>query len=246
MMEQSGGRNTACSVCHRVFSKVEHLQRHLRTHTHERPFSCEYCFKSYARKDTLHRHVRRYHFQANDSATPGHGTLEDNEPAEARLPATSEAQADPDPVVVQLTTHTIPNSLMDEGGTVAPWSIDSAFDIDLFNSAITDFINPPDLLASEPFLPDLADRFRNASEQDARHIWFTSAPTAGAFQRSSVSVRTENAATELDETYRMSLHNQLQFQGPNDLLPSVDFLVSSDTPTPFQAFAADSGLESLC
>ena len=63
-----------------------------------------------------------------------------------------------------------------------------------------------------------------------RHICFTSAHRVSTPRHSSLGIRTETAATELDEACRMSLHNQLQTHGPNDSLPSADFLLSPGTP----------------
>jgi hypothetical protein len=39
-----------CLVCHHAFSKAEHLMRHSRTHSEERPFTCPACGKSFARQ----------------------------------------------------------------------------------------------------------------------------------------------------------------------------------------------------
>lgn len=39
-----------CDRCGKRFSKREHLYRHLRSHTNERPYSCRYCHKSYGRR----------------------------------------------------------------------------------------------------------------------------------------------------------------------------------------------------
>ncbi|GAA5850418.1 hypothetical protein JCM8547_001869 [Rhodosporidiobolus lusitaniae] len=47
-----------CPYCEMTFRKLEHLQRHERTHTLDRPYACDTCGKTFARQDTLHRHSR--------------------------------------------------------------------------------------------------------------------------------------------------------------------------------------------
>ncbi|KAL4863657.1 hypothetical protein BDV12DRAFT_201848 [Aspergillus spectabilis] len=49
-----------CSHCHRQFSRIDHLSRHVRTHTHEKPFSCGVCGKAFSRNDLLKRHGCRH------------------------------------------------------------------------------------------------------------------------------------------------------------------------------------------
>ncbi|PMD31024.1 hypothetical protein L207DRAFT_389917, partial [Hyaloscypha variabilis F] len=49
-----------CPFCPRAFSKHEHLARHLRSHTKEKPFQCSICDKSFGRQDTLLRHTRSH------------------------------------------------------------------------------------------------------------------------------------------------------------------------------------------
>ncbi|CAH0017107.1 unnamed protein product [Clonostachys rhizophaga] len=49
-----------CPQCGQVFSKTEHLARHIRSHTKERPFECECCGKAYSRHDSLLRHARTH------------------------------------------------------------------------------------------------------------------------------------------------------------------------------------------
>ncbi|KAH8204409.1 hypothetical protein TruAng_001460 [Truncatella angustata] len=39
-----------CEECGQVFSKAEHLARHIRSHTKERPFQCSLCGKAYSRQ----------------------------------------------------------------------------------------------------------------------------------------------------------------------------------------------------
>ncbi|KAJ5042493.1 uncharacterized protein L3040_005037 [Drepanopeziza brunnea f. sp. 'multigermtubi'] len=83
MSQGSIPNGKACRFCAREFAKTEHLIRHERCHTKERPFQCSICGKNYSRNDTLIRH-RRTHgnntttvppdvFSSNDAATTSDG-----------------------------------------------------------------------------------------------------------------------------------------------------------------------------
>jgi hypothetical protein len=61
--------------CTRAFKRAEHLRRHLRTHTSERPFVCDACDKRFARSDNLAQHMR-VHARA---AATGQPEAEDTE-----------------------------------------------------------------------------------------------------------------------------------------------------------------------
>ncbi|KAH7013014.1 hypothetical protein EDB80DRAFT_709225 [Ilyonectria destructans] len=71
-----------CTYCDRRFRRPEHLQRHIRTHTKEKPYVC-HCGSSFARRDLLRRHERLAHEQSTP-AVIDHDILvtADNLPAE--------------------------------------------------------------------------------------------------------------------------------------------------------------------
>jgi transcription factor STE12 len=56
------GKAFACPLfsCGRLFKRMEHLKRHLRTHTMERPYECPTCYKKFSRSDNLNQHVRTH------------------------------------------------------------------------------------------------------------------------------------------------------------------------------------------
>ncbi|KAH7139783.1 hypothetical protein B0J13DRAFT_478073 [Dactylonectria estremocensis] len=58
-----------CRYCSKQFTRREHLRRHERTHTNERPFACD-CGQSFTRKDLLARHARLSHPSPADTSLP--------------------------------------------------------------------------------------------------------------------------------------------------------------------------------
>jgi hypothetical protein len=56
------GKGFTCPLipCARVFKRLEHLKRHVRTHTHERPFGCDRCPKRFSRSDNLTQHHKTH------------------------------------------------------------------------------------------------------------------------------------------------------------------------------------------
>lgn len=62
MPKQQSGRGTdrdglfQCSQCSRRYHRSEHLVRHVRSHTKQRPYVCNLCGKAFGRLDILRRH----------------------------------------------------------------------------------------------------------------------------------------------------------------------------------------------
>lgn len=56
-----------CTVCTRAFARHEHLKRHERSHTKEKPFSCGVCQRKFSRRDLLLRHAQKLHAGCDDA-----------------------------------------------------------------------------------------------------------------------------------------------------------------------------------
>ncbi len=50
-------RNHPCGFCGKMFIRPAELQRHVRTHTGEKPYKCDYCDKAFTTKGNKDKHV---------------------------------------------------------------------------------------------------------------------------------------------------------------------------------------------
>ncbi|UNI22990.1 hypothetical protein JDV02_008832 [Purpureocillium takamizusanense] len=64
-----------CKICSRAFNKAEHLARHIRSHTKEKPYQCKVCKKVYTRQDTLLRHSKSHDAYVTGDAWPPSGVV---------------------------------------------------------------------------------------------------------------------------------------------------------------------------
>ncbi|KAI7848036.1 hypothetical protein BDC45DRAFT_471772 [Circinella umbellata] len=62
--QQEQQKSHVCPImqCQRRFKRLEHLKRHMRIHTLERPFTCNYpgCHKTFSRSDNLSQHMKTH------------------------------------------------------------------------------------------------------------------------------------------------------------------------------------------
>ncbi|KAJ5287282.1 hypothetical protein N7478_002968 [Penicillium angulare] len=83
MNPNSNTKPYQCQRCPKTFARLEHLQRHDRSHTKEKPYVCLQCPKAFTRKDLLSRHERLAHQEGISpvsrqtiSPSPSHPTLD--------------------------------------------------------------------------------------------------------------------------------------------------------------------------
>lgn len=75
-------KSHACPIpmCGRQFKRLEHLKRHVRTHTQERPYLCNLCNKAFSRSDNLAQH-KRTHETSIDGSAPSEEEMEEERDA---------------------------------------------------------------------------------------------------------------------------------------------------------------------
>ncbi|KZT57634.1 hypothetical protein CALCODRAFT_271990 [Calocera cornea HHB12733] len=65
------GGDHPCPVCKATFTRPQHVARHMRSHTGDRPYKCQQCGDQFARSDLLSRHVNKCH--SNNPQPTGRG-----------------------------------------------------------------------------------------------------------------------------------------------------------------------------
>ncbi|EED24420.1 C6 transcription factor RegA [Talaromyces stipitatus ATCC 10500] len=58
-----------CGKCSQTYKRIDHLSRHVRTHTQEKPYRCHVCPKKFGRIDLLSRHSTLHNTNRDDSSS---------------------------------------------------------------------------------------------------------------------------------------------------------------------------------
>ncbi|KAI0851806.1 Ste12-like transcription factor [Daldinia vernicosa] len=93
-------KSHSCPIptCGRLFKRLEHLKRHVRTHTQERPYICPYCSKAFSRSDNLAQHKRTHdRGEGAEGALNLSGEEEEEFSGEDQLGPLEEASPNSDP-----------------------------------------------------------------------------------------------------------------------------------------------------
>lgn len=76
---EGDNRHFTCpyEFCRRPFKRLEHLKRHVRTHTQERPFPCERCPRTFSRQDNLAMHIKTHEKMDRDGGIMSEDDMRD-------------------------------------------------------------------------------------------------------------------------------------------------------------------------
>ncbi|PYH98670.1 hypothetical protein BO71DRAFT_425917 [Aspergillus ellipticus CBS 707.79] len=112
-----GAKSRVCVHCGRTFRRTEHLERHVRTHTKEKPYIC-FCGAAFTRRDLLKRHTTIAH-QGNGLASPN------SQPDTETIDPAHRARAS-EPAAVQphynLPSTSRPDAPLSVPPAVEPWT----------------------------------------------------------------------------------------------------------------------------
>ncbi|KAL0931894.1 ste12-like transcription factor [Colletotrichum truncatum] len=106
-------KSHSCPIptCGRLFKRLEHLKRHVRTHTQERPYICPYCSKAFSRSDNLAQHKRTHDRGENGEAALNYSGEEEEEySGEDQLGSLEEASPTSENAYVTASLNGVANS----------------------------------------------------------------------------------------------------------------------------------------
>ncbi|KAL4806492.1 hypothetical protein BDV18DRAFT_159666 [Aspergillus unguis] len=212
-----------CPVCSQSFRKADHLARHFRSHTKERPFMCPVCSKLYVRRDTLLRHTRSQH--GNDLEQPTDPSIPDLLPVQS-IDYPVENTCDHDALSAEWPTFW--SGQWDEDWT----SLLAADEFDL--NAVNQTLLAPTDQSIDPAVDPVADSATGLTT--VQRGWHTFCETKALSSRASPepsgaragagagATSTNHLRTHADDQYRQELVESLRPRVQAGILPSTTFL----------------------
>lgn len=213
--------------CGRLFKRMEHLKRHVRTHTMERPYQCDRCMKRFSRSDNLNQHIR-IHFRA-DGDEPNSGDfgasdldaesqgLDDGDfPLSSAMPF-SNGMPNMEICEVEVAGHLQEIQGDEEGLVVAPGTLPSSWSAAASNPTLSAYYshNVPavvDIASQDPhlgFLPTV-----DASNMSWAHLsHIPSTPDAVSSQYREPMMASLSAPPCRPEFDQVSLHRSVMTRG---------------------------------
>ncbi|KAF2009820.1 hypothetical protein BU24DRAFT_378952 [Aaosphaeria arxii CBS 175.79] len=97
-----------CSLCDRKFTKLEHVKRHERSHTRERPYECPTCKKHFSRSDVLFRHCKGHaqnalnRMSSNNSNSNNGNNQQQGQPKQQSKQTSAQDKQTPKPPLSQI------------------------------------------------------------------------------------------------------------------------------------------------
>ncbi|PFH58966.1 hypothetical protein XA68_12963 [Ophiocordyceps unilateralis] len=88
-------KSHSCPIptCGRLFKRLEHLKRHVRTHTQEKPYICPHCSKAFSRSDNLAQHKRTHSREDGGESSMNLSAEEEEELSDAGSSNMNESQS---------------------------------------------------------------------------------------------------------------------------------------------------------
>ncbi|PTB75130.1 hypothetical protein M440DRAFT_1357997 [Trichoderma longibrachiatum ATCC 18648] len=194
-----------CQYCSRTFPRTEHLRRHERTHTKEKPHGC-ICGRNFSRQDLLARHVRL-------TKEEGHGPLSPSALSRIRQSADSPGSAmledgSKDEPKTASSSHASPQG----ASSLAPTALTD--DLDMLWDGFQLQYNPFELSF---FNPDFTMNYPNLDIASLLSVSSTESTTLS----SEISTRTEESIWQDDLPCASALLNPQPTVAPRLRVPNT-------------------------
>ncbi|KAF3761783.1 hypothetical protein M406DRAFT_281862 [Cryphonectria parasitica EP155] len=168
-VKQPKPKTLPCRFCDKWFRRVEHVQRHERTHTKEKPFACTWdsCGKSFGRRDLLVRHEKLVHLNEGNKDGAPSTTTRQRKASTATQASPTKSQPDTDMLGMQAqhsqphfapasdTTMSAVVSSLPPDSRIAPRAA-AACNLDLLSDAATHLATAGDVNNMQAMIPDIS------------------------------------------------------------------------------------------